>query len=451
MSVFIGRGVRHWPDGNSPAATWFCTAPVYRQTEYPVLLDLLDTLENLDPFRLKEAFGSLIPEKWEEIDNCLEAPIYRAITFSDTHSSESSADEIFVEKAIIRMISQVPESGVLLRDVHLYDPASMRMCRTVINEARARGFHLGIDSPVDHLRCSPLWELLDSAIHVPPPTINSGSDELRALAKKGLVLHALPLSMVGSLEFSESAFPAVLGANGEAFVDFRSCRDSVDTLPCLEELQKAYNAWNPERWGYIRRAFIGLRSGQIRTKPDQHRAVIRAFQVFSRYFLYRYLVHISASSEMGQGTALTKLPCLVGAARLATRVPVPDGFQQAERLYKEALTYPLDPAQRTQFSYELANLLAVQRTEDSLQRARRAYRQAFQSLSRVAGIGEALKLRLQLLNGLALVEYHQHDDRQAFRLEHRARLLAERAGEVYPTGRRVGVGTYQHEHREALE
>jgi hypothetical protein len=103
-------------------------------------------------------------------------------------------------------------------------------------------------------------------------------------------------------------------------------------------------------------------------------------------------------------------------------------------------------AEVLELTAELANTFAVQRDSRSLGHARRLYARGLARLVEMPDGAARLRLGIVMLNGLALVEYHEGDNQAALTLEERAENLADQLASVDPTLGRwayslVGVNT----------
>lgn len=203
-----------------------------------------------------------------------------------------------------------------------------------------------------------------------------------------------------------------------------------------------YDAWDPAGWGYLRRALLVAWVRDLQRLTAQHGIYFQGFRDLGRDFLYQHLDAYArrlreVSSHCRKAAVKRKhaVAACIGAARLAPRVRGINGYRAAVRHYGAALRLcsTKDAEIRIRVLQELANVHAVQRRPEALARARRWYARGMRALEALPIRGEArLAAEIRLINGLALVEYHEHHDTTALALERRAFELAEAAATSFP-------------------
>jgi hypothetical protein len=420
MSLFIGRGLRRWPGAASMSALrWICTAPVLRHPSYPVVVDLIESLMALDGVSTQALEGVVSP-RWAFYRRQAAESNFRVIHYREIWVAESDAEERFLIDCVCRLIGGLGDScGVIFRDPHRYDPMSIRLTRRLIREGQARGFVVGLDAPVACLRAGVLADLLEAATVV-ETTVEADGD--RAVFDPPFV-HSVPASVFSEVTGARygDGWSTVEGPVGIQYVS-NPGPIGADRTDASSLRSRLLAAWSPEAWGYLRRGLTLSELGDPASFHAQHSAYIFGMSVLSRDFLFQYLRCALANRTLWNRMPGDDLHVRVAAARLATRVATDSGFAQAELIYQSCLEYDLHPVDLVEVLFELANSLAVQKKPAALLRARRWYREAFSALARINDAEKRLRWRVQLLNGLALVEYHSHEDRRALRLEHRARI-----------------------------
>jgi hypothetical protein len=193
-------------------------------------------------------------------------------------------------------------------------------------------------------------------------------------------------------------------------------------------------------WDYVRRAELALAARSIVLCREQHTPLFYGLKDNGRDFLYWYLLREADLFATAGAAPETMAPLYACAARLAPRVRDRGGFGMAGRLYTRAFAISVEPVDRARIAQEAGNIHANRRTDADLARATRWFRQAEQALAAVPESDpRASVLRVRLLNGLALVAYHRHDDSRALKLERdgirfarRRRALPEMADWALP-------------------
>ncbi len=430
MSVYVGRGVRAWPEGDCPPRKWIATAPVIWATDYPVLLDLAEGLQSVSEHDAGAAICDVVAPTWSRFRGIDLAAETELLDWNDLYVAESDSDESFLTSSVVRLLALTNKRvGVILRDPHLYDAASTRFSRTLIHGAKTLGFDLAIDAPPtvrDHPAFS---DLLVDAISVADycPDLALPPDD-HASSIVAACEHSLPLTVLQNLGLNWPREWLAYGPRGELLAWCppewsSSIRESMTAQQRQTAYRLIYDHWPPDGWGYLRRIESALRA----RSPEvlgQYYAYIHSMPAISRDSLYHFLIPFIQFLQDRNSDARLQRHCIVGAARLATRVTIKHGFSRAAELYQQALPLSSDPAVRVRLMFELANLYAVQRQPHALEHSRQLYTDAFKLLQQVTDSEAWLRARIQLLNGLALVEYHEGNSRKALDLENRARATA---------------------------
>jgi tetratricopeptide (TPR) repeat protein len=233
------------------------------------------------------------------------------------------------------------------------------------------------------------------------------------------------------------AYRLDIGPMGETRVTLssealRSVSRALTAAELAEIHRVLYDALPNEGWGYLRRQGHALASNDVNRILMNHHAFLRGIAWVGVDLLYRHYVGIAGSVDGAELAPESRLNALVGAARLATRVREGGGFSEAIQHFRDAIDVCQVPTRRVDLLNQLANVYAVQRDRQSLIEARALYARAFNDLEGLPDDEERFRLAIRLLNGLALVEYHEGHDVEALRLEEQAREVANQGQERFP-------------------
>jgi hypothetical protein len=91
--------------------------------------------------------------------------------------------------------------------------------------------------------------------------------------------------------------------------------------------------------------------------------------------------------------------------------------------------------------YDIANIYATQRKPDAPSKARGWYERGWDVLREMPECEHRVREEIRLCNGLALVDYHEGNDRRALELEVRAKSLMEQTAEKFPEVERAHCST----------
>jgi hypothetical protein len=238
-------------------------------------------------------------------------------------------------------------------------------------------------------------------------------------------------------DWTDPAWRIERGFDGRlwAYLPLPSRRVVLARMPQSEQClahASLFRAWPTAGWDYLRRAVHAWRSHDPALIAAQATAIGYATRSLGPVFAAR---HIEALQDCGDRLGLSPTASSRLSANLARLMPDNrDGTpaRGAARYLRCALRQSTTPGETAERLYDLANHHARCRRPADLLRARRYYAIAFPLLPSVADEEERIRKEIRLLNGLALVAYHERDNAEALRLEQRAHALADAAAARFP-------------------
>lgn len=440
MPVYYGPGVRDWPAGAPPGTCWISTAPASTGLAPPLALDVLVSALALRPDPLVEELADVVAPSWQRRSGREAEREVRALPWDWVPVAEDDAEECFVAESLVEILGRARERiGVVARVWGPVDEASRSFLRRLARDARAGTIDLALDAPPALVRSDrTLAEIVEHGEPVGARAQESipadcGATRLAALSPAGL-----PLAVVEQLaESSNAAVPPFPGPGGEPWLALppaarKGLLGRMTAGERRETHARVFDALPSDGLGYLRRPLHALGSGDPGRIAQHHVSFVLATAAISRDVQFRYLALAAAVLRQAPGWEGAVLHCDHGAARLAPRVATHAGYKRATNHFFRALEAAPDARVRTSLWRHLGNVHAVQRRPEALELARRYFTNGFRELPGVGDAEEQLRLRIELLNGLALVHYHGGQKRAALALELRAQRLAREHGEQFP-------------------
>lgn len=429
--------------GQLPPARWLESGPIGAVPPYPVLLDLLEAATRRHRTPLLEAVSQAVALSWTDlVDGALGDPRASFPRWDDIHGGRG--DEVFerylVNASALALAALGPEFGVLLRHVDPADYVSRAFLARLLREARYTGLRVAVHARGD-LRPA-LAPLLDDAEEAPghardPAGLPPALARLLAVCPSGLPLRVARRLLPEPAGLSCCRTWA--GPEGEPWLysDAPRTGDRAAMDPATEQALHGaiFDAWEPDGWGYLRRAVHAIRSGSASRIRSQHSPLVHGLRGLGRDYLYRHYDALCAPAVLDTLGPDERTNALIGAARLSAMTGRDRQSGDAEtslRLYAQALTTSRQPV-TSYLLYSIANTHASRRDPQSLARSESVYATGFAGLDEIPDADDRLYSEIRLLNGLALVRYLQERDEEALQLERRCLGLAGHAADRFPT------------------
>jgi hypothetical protein len=411
------------------------------------VLDAVESALNLRPTPMLAAAAGALAPRWEELSQAQEpSDPDRA----DTTGEEDDTEERLVLYGAARAISELGAGfGYVLTVSSDAGPNLRHFANHLARLAEETGFSLACVGDASAL---PATAVVRRTVRPPnraaaPPAIPltelSRSDRL-VLTKMAISPWGAPVTAALRLGLSREAVDRLArpGPGGNSWISLtsrarHSLRSGLEARESSRHAAALFDAWQPTGWDYIRRAELGVMSGDRARLREQHAALFTGCAVIGRDLLQRHAAATATALEVPDADSRVfpdqRIAAHLAAARLAPRLRPEDlGNAEATRHFRSALDLSTEPAERLELIYELANHLAKQRTPDSLAHARRLYAEGLDELGTVKDVVEQARLEITLLNGLALVDYFEGNDKAALILEQQAEATAGSLTEKRP-------------------
>jgi len=191
---------------------------------------------------------------------------------------------------------------------------------------------------------------------------------------------------------------------------------SITSTSLNSHLFKKYSC---NGWMYLRRGIHALNSKKLSIIKKNHTSFIFGLSQIGYEYCIDYFRTIATLSSSKEERKIAYI-CI---ARLSFSSILKNGFNKSVQAYKNVLPHCSKPHDFINSFFELANALANHRTPESLKESRLYYNKAFSKLDEIRNKELKAKTEIQLLNGLALVEYHEKNDNEALSLETNAQKI----------------------------
>ncbi|MFC3885580.1 hypothetical protein ACFOU2_19750 [Bacillus songklensis] len=438
MTVFLGPGVHDWPANGPQDIVWLSTAPVVGSPIYPICLDVAESALAAAPSSLIRAVCDTLAPTWDELQQFgLTTMSADAPTWDDVKDIEY--DVVDLQAVLAQYVGSLgPGFGVILRHPQRYDITATQFVLRLIHQAKRTGFHVAIEAPYALARDSHYQLILENFTPVPMQQYNEPLLDVNDLATQLVAIcpHGIPIWVLERLGVSFTTNTCV-GPAGEPWA-FLSVSNRLTVLKHLssayrrELSARLFDEWSPDGWGYLRRAGHAIAAADQERMLAHHIPYLYGIKTSGRFFLFKHYVGLLKSFGTQDRDFSQILSTLVSAARLAPRIELERGFEEAVGFYEQALQICTDPVKRVELIYEVANIYAGQRKPEYLVKSRHWYKLGYEALSNILNLEDRVRSEIQLANGLALVEYHEHHNGKALRLELHAQSLAGRVARQFP-------------------
>ncbi len=440
MTIYWGPTDDDWETRVAPDTSWLYVAPLSAKPTYPVVLDVAESAVAVAPHGLVLSVRQALAPAWDDFRPC---PTTRAAPkWRDIQREDDDALEAYLLGAAARATASLGSRyGVVLENPQYYDESSAFFVRRLLTAARSSGLSIAIkarpsvaDDPRFHLGGTSVQVVASRPRMRPTIDLSCLGHRLLACCPQGAPVEALRALGVPLGELDGLTCPGPGNAIW-AYLPTRLQRRALAGIaePLRRESQRlVFDAWPPEGWGYLRRATLALASEDIPRLLAQHACYLQGSLNVGRGFLYHHYAVLARSLSREEPASPYIVPALVCAARLAPWLGKALDTKMAIRHYRSALRRVADPVEKTALIYELANSYALQRQPAALVEARRLYKRGFATLSQIKSAEDHVRLKITLLNGLALVEYHEGHNNEALALERQAQSMVSKAAKDFP-------------------
>jgi hypothetical protein len=258
-----------------------------------------------------------------------------------------------------------------------------------------------------------------------PPRIDQ-SIMLLALCQSGAPLDVIERRSITDNQFGYS----FVGPNQKPW----RCLSAQTARLILRELsadaesamhRQLFDLWEPDGWGYLRRAEHAVAGGESTRMLNQHTSLVHGLAEIGRDFLYRQFVCLAKQLAKTRGDRACRLYAHVGAARLATRVRFGGGVRASLKHYRQAFRLSSSPGVKADLIYAIAKVLAHERQPSQLGEARRWCNLATELLPEISAQDDRAYVEIRLANVNSLISYHQGERADALGLQEHARAIAD--------------------------
>ena len=451
MTLYIGSGIREWPETAPQGVKWLTSAPLVGNALYPPILDIAEDARRLAEPAVTTACEALAPT-WEALGKY-------GLTASLFDKPELERTELFVApltgylernasypRYLIEALAQALAAlgtgfGVILRGAESWDKASGAFVRRLLRESRVTGFHVALEARP----CVILKRLKGDALEVPVVVPRRRSPRQKPLPTNdrfaqllSLSPHGLPRQIVSRLVGDlPSAVEEATGPGGRPWVYMpgNTCvavtsRLSGDDLRSLHA--ELFDTWSVEGYDYLRRGAHAIAAENATRLLCHHLPYTSGMTAVAPTFVYRHMAALCRHLGGLVLSAKDRIRLLSATAALAHNLPTAGQHDLAVRHLRAALDLAKDAASRVATMCDLANAYALKRTVSSLLSARKWCERAQPLLAVVPDGPERLRLEIRLANVRALVEYREGRGEQALDLELEARQWAIQSRDRYP-------------------
>lgn len=386
-------------------------------SRYPVILDLAERgLQPQASGALAAAAAALAPT-WEEIARfgADQAPLEAINQIEVPERIELTVKLRYVAGAVGQALAAA-DVDLTFRSPRRFDEDSLIVFERVRREAGLRGRQVHVAGSRGGAQASAIG-------------LSGEAQRLMALCPNGA-----PVQVIARVagEPPDDAFVQA-GPDGQPWAGlFEGMRRRVlaDMAPQERRRRHAalFDAWDPSGWGYLRRAHHAWAAGDAERIAAQAAAVMLAASNLGPVFSLRHAMALARSARplgLAPGMAARLWADVTTLAKAARETAT--GVRGLARVLNDVT----DPPHRLELHYALANSLARTRRPEALRKARVVYGQAFAELPGVER-DDRPRLEIRLLNGLALVAYHEGRDEEALQLELQAHALCRAAETADP-------------------
>jgi hypothetical protein len=194
-----------------------------------------------------------------------------------------------------------------------------------------------------------------------------------------------------------------------------------------------FRAWPKTGWDYLRRAVHAWESNDPELITAQAVPVAYGVANLGPEFARRHFLAVAKAFDCLGVDGNTRGKLWGKVAQLAGEQKSGTPNRSALVFFHKALRNSTDPADKIEWIYEVANFHARLRLPKSLRCARSYYKRGFTVLPQLVDEEQRMRKEIRLLNGLALVAYHERNSDEALRLEELAHAIADRASERFTT------------------
>ena len=431
-----------------PSLDWLGDPSPSSAAPYPVVLDALDAADRRHPTALLRATALAIAPRWDELaHSCHAAEPQR----DDAPENIDQSEGRVVVHAAARAIAELGYGYGLA----LVLPAEAEgLLHTFVTRlarfAEETGFTVAcVGKPAVLARNDFLNRHTTSMEAVPtrPTFVPAGLDPQSTEALNCLAASQIgaPLDAVVALGLPDDTASSLAapGPGGQPWLRLsartrRRLWGQLDEADRRRSAKALFGAWAPDGWGYLRRAHLQQLGRDVSGSLQQHGALLAGYRIVGQPSLQQHCAALAltcTSARNGDGLARERaISAHISAARLAAYLrPAKTARAAAVFHFGCARRLAIAPRDTSQLTADLANAYAVQRHPRFLAHARHLYEQGLDSLADVHDDIERLRIHIAMLNGLALVDYHEGKNEAALRLETRAEQLAGQLATAAPT------------------
>lgn len=415
-----------------PGAVWLRIAPVLARPFYPPFIDLAEELVRVSPTPLSALCATHAAISWEELVKVGITNDYQRGPGRDDALEQdgSTLEDLFID-ALKQIVEELKgEINILWSGACHLDHLSRRAFSAVQHASEESNGRISVKF---HYYSRTIFNRDADEIY----SRCSTRDWVRYIA---VAPQGLPLEVILNLGISETEIPPNfihLGPGQRQWIHLpnKYRKHALASIP--KPIQqtahlKLANSWPPVERDYVRSAFHALASGDSQIALSHYLSYFYGLKSTGRDYLYRYVCGLAKLlSHINEPIGhLSEVHAV--AARLAPRVLGGGGFYSSIKHYKRCLALEGDPYDLTRTAQELANVYANLKTPETLKKARYYYSAANHYCNVISEGAEKITMQIRILNGLALVEYHEQSNQAALALEVEATRISDACKEHFP-------------------
>jgi len=452
MVIYLGPEIYDWIEGNQTDIIWLHTAPLVGEPSYPVIFDIVESAQSVLTTKLMDTLYSAMAPRFEEvgIDNAQGAKVEEN---EITYELASYDNSLLISAAVDAVSSLDSKFGIVLHNPEQFDDVSYQFFYLLLQTSNSRTLNLAIESPVE-LASSPIYRKHITDLKIVKPQYkrryplveqqyqNSIDMQIVSLCPQGIPKKTMK-TMIPN--YDKDCIKECLGPLNEPWLFLSDSTATIlkKSLPRLTRRKlhsMIFDNWEPNGWGYLRKAYHGICSNDKERMMSLHGLYLIGMKEFGESFLYDYYHSLSKSNKSNYHTK-DNVFVQVAAARLARRLKIKHSDKnywspRAYTHYENAIRLCDDSLFKVTLMWELANFYANHRDRISLKKSRRWYNTAFKLRSKLANMVlnelDRVETDTKLHNGLAFVEYLEGNNSKALYLEQLAKHLVERVAQRNP-------------------
>lgn len=442
-SIFIGSGIRHWPEEAPKDIQWLSTPPTTGVSTFPVLLDVAESATHVIGGDVISLLCEALAPSWNQLGQFgLTNPSLSHPRWDDIDGDAEDLIARFLLTAAAKILASFGASyGLILRNPENFDHSGRMFLARLIDEASLTGFNLAIDTTEDfdpqlqYLHVKNFRLVHNKLCRTPSVDLTNPIVKLVALSPQGL-----PAWLVEKLGFqcNAASLPTCIGPQGDIWMYVpRQLQSATRNELSADEESNLHGlicrAWEKVGWNYLRGGAHRVMQGDGASLLIDHTSYVYGMRELGRSSLYRHYIQLLELAPHLM-SATGRVNTLVCTARLCASVYQSEGNTLAVRYYRRALKdADSDAATAVDIIYAIVNSFARQRSPAFFNRAKQWHKRGLRLLDKIKSKDVRLFAEIRLTNVLALVEYRAGNNDTALLLERRALSIAEEASTEYPS------------------